>query len=65
MFSINVIDIALGEDEFVVSHDSDAYLKVSMWDTKLFEDTGKRADYGFVKAQPIWRVKQGIGDINE
>ena len=50
----------LEEDEFVVNHDTTQI----GWDkyymqTGVFEDTGKRVDYGWVSNQPVWRLKGG------
>ena len=46
--------------EFVLNHDLTALLSPTALERLRvdgrFEDTGKRVDYGFVKAQPIWRL---------
>ena len=57
-FSVNIPDIRLEEDEFVLNHDNNSKLEETMMKSDLFEDTGKKANYGFVKDRPIWKVKQ-------
>lgn len=58
--SINVPEIPLEPGEFILNHD----LNHSMFEMFLnemltiFEDTGKRCNYGFVKNQPIWRLRK-------
>lgn len=53
--------------EFVVNHDVPPLLAQQLLDRSeeselkrltlgLFEDTGKRVSYGFVKDQPVWRL---------
>lgn len=54
------ISINLGapllEDEFVVNHDVQQF-EDELLATDLFEDTGKRVNYGYVRLRPIWRLK--------
>ncbi|MFA6233731.1 MAG: hypothetical protein WC824_05995 [Bacteroidota bacterium] len=41
--------------EFVVNHDMEIY-ENDLVKTGLFQDTGKRVNYGFVSQRPIWRL---------
>ena len=43
--------------EFVVNHDMERHEK-DLLATGLFEETGKRVDYGFIRQRPIWRIKK-------
>lgn len=54
--SINVEDVALEDNEFVLNHDSMDDSIESYLATGLFEDTGKRVNYGFVEGQPVWKL---------
>jgi len=53
--SIN-LGVHLPEDEFVVNHDVQQF-EDELMATDLFEDTGKRVNYGYVRQRPIWRLK--------
>lgn len=58
--SVNVPEIKLEQNEFILSHNlmSPIFEKflTEMLDTGKFEDTGKRCSYGFCKNVPIWRI---------
>ena len=60
--STNVIEVALEENEFVLNHDSQPDSIAAYMSTGLFEDTGKKVHYGFVRDQPVWRLKPGKTD---
>lgn len=53
--SINVDEVTLDEDEFILSHDC-LRLKDEVLESDLFEDTGRRVDYGMVAGQPVLRL---------
>jgi len=57
--SINACD-ELDTDEFVVNHDVSRIkpLMESLLVCGLFEDTGRRVNYGFVTGQPVWRLRR-------
>ena len=54
--SINIPEIPLVEDEFIVSHDGFDEAEVVQLLALGFERTGRTASYGFVRDQPILRV---------
>lgn len=54
--SVNVIDEDLDEDEFVLDYGVKSDLERVLLHTGLFEDTGRRVDYGYIKDQPVWRL---------
>jgi len=57
--SINVTDaFGIEDDEFVLNHDVQGGVKDDLIACGLFEDTGKRVSYGYVKSQPVWRLKK-------
>lgn len=57
--------VGMQRDEFVINHNAAAvqaldeppFLEV-VFATGLFEDTGRKMDYGMVKQMPVWRLKQ-------
>lgn len=56
-FTVNVPEIRLETNEFILNHDNHPKLEEAMMKTGLFEDTGKRANYGFVTGRPVWILK--------
>ena len=58
VLSINTgLDHFLEEGEFIVNKDETEDFLHLMQMTGLFENTGKTASYGFIRDQPIWRIK--------
>lgn len=61
--SINIPNISnrFPKGCFVVHHDmtrpGNKKLFEALFD-RFFEDTGNRIDYGYVREQPIWRIKE-------
>ena len=55
--SVNIVGMTMDPDEFVVNHNILHYAK-DLLATGLFEDTGKRANYGFIRNCPVWRIKK-------
>tara|TARA_R110000851_G_scaffold73514_1_gene162160 strand:- start:303 stop:590 length:288 start_codon:yes stop_codon:yes gene_type:complete len=56
--SINVEHVSLSKGEFVLHHDIGGTCRQDFMRTGYFEDTGRKASYGFIKDQPIWRIKR-------
>lgn len=54
--SVNVLEISLGDDEFIVGHDvnDDALRQIMALPT--LRDTGRRVDYGMVSGRPVLRI---------
>lgn len=57
MVSINVPEIRLAKDEFILGHSDDRHLPVRVLSLPGIEDTGRWVDYGFIKGAPVFRVK--------
>ncbi len=57
MLSINVEEIELESGEFILNHDLNHNSQFLSEMLTFFEDTGKRVGYGFVRSQPVWRMK--------
>jgi hypothetical protein len=53
--STNVPELDVREGEFILSHNCNRILGELMASGR-FADTGYRADYGFIKGQPILRL---------
>lgn len=56
--SINVTDVFIKDGEFVLSHAVQESVERDLLASGMFEDTGKRVNYGYVKNQPVWRLKR-------
>lgn len=65
ILSVNVPDRAVLEfGEFILNHNCEKELLVAVMKpmsdlaslAPLFEDTGRRVSYGYVKDQPVWRL---------
>ena len=57
--SVNVpeIDISIDKQEFIVNHDVRDELWKAGVEQGIFEDTGRRVDYGWVRGRPVLRLK--------
>jgi hypothetical protein len=53
-----VENLNLPPNEFVVTHNTGGKLRQALLESGLFEETNTAVSYGFVKDQPVWRLKE-------
>ena len=58
--SVYVENLNLPPEEFVVTHNLGKELQAALLETGMFEKTDKLVSYGYVKDQPVWRLKGQI-----